>query len=235
MKTYDIRPLFDDESSTWSYIVYDIDARKALIIDPVLDQFERDFQHITEMGLTLAYVLETHVHADHVTAASAFKDRCDSQIVYGAFNDIQGADHLLKEGQEVRIGKTALKVISTPGHTKGCVCYHAPGALFTGDTLMVRACGRTDFQDGSAQTLYKSVHDKIFSLPEGTKIYPAHDYKGMLCSTIGEEKTHNPRLGNDKSESEFVEIMQNLNLEHPKKIDIAVPANLKAGRLSAVV
>ena len=147
---------------------------------------------------------------------------------------VDGADMFVSEGDEIRFGATSLKVIATPGHTSGCTSYYMEGAIFVGDTMLIRGCGRTDFQSGSAQELYKSVHEKIFTLPDNTKIFPAHDYKGMLFSTIGEEKNNNKRLNLDMSESQFVEIMENLNLDHPKKIDIAVPANLKAGRMSAV-
>jgi len=231
MNTYSIRPLFDPESSTWTYILTDSATRKAAIIDPVIEQAERDYKMLQELGVTLTLILETHVHADHITGASKLKDLTGAQIAYGADNKVSGADKLLKDGEEIKFGNTTLKALFTPGHTGGCVSYVAGNAVFTGDALFIRGCGRTDFQEGSSEKLYDSVHGKLFALPDDTVVYPGHDYKGMLCSTIGEEKKHNPRLKLENDKNRFVEIMAGLKLSDPKKMDVAVPANLKAGRV----
>lgn len=231
---YEVRPLFDPESSTLSYIVSDRDSGRAVLIDPVLEQIERDLKLVGEMGIDLAYVLETHVHADHITAASTLRDRTSAKIAYGAANAVEGADIFLREGDEIRIGRTVLRAVPTPGHTNGCTSYVLDGAVFTGDALFIRGCGRTDFQGGSPETLFDSVRNKLFSLPDDTIVYPGHDYKGMVCSMIGEEKKHNPRLKMANSRSQFVEIMNGLNLAYPKKIDVAVPVNLKAGKIDSV-
>jgi len=213
----------------------DRDSGKAVIIDPVWEQIERDSRLLQELGVSLTYVLETHIHADHITAASMLKDRTGAQIVYGAANDVDGADQFIKDGETLAIGSTLITALATPGHTGGCTSYYVEGddgegAVFTGDTLLIRGCGRTDFQSGSAASLYHSVHDKLFTLPDETIVYPAHDYKGMLFSRIGEEKKYNPRLKIGESEEDFIKIMDNLKLDHPKKIAAAVPANMKAGR-----
>ncbi len=233
MSTYTIRPLHDPESSTWTYILVDNDSKEAVIIDPVLEQVERDHTLLEEMGVSLTYILETHIHADHITGASRLKDLTGAKIGYGAANDIDGADIFLKDGEELTIGATTVKTIAAPGHTDGCTCYYVDGAVFTGDTLLIRACGRTDFQKGAAEKLYDSIHAKIFPLPDETLVYPGHNYKGMVYSTIGEEKQHNPRLKLGIDKAEFVAFMNERKLPPPKKIAIAVPANQKAGRTVA--
>ncbi len=231
MSTYLIRPLFDPESSTWTYILTDKASGKAAIIDPVAEQAERDCKLIEELGVKLVYILETHVHADHVTGATKLKNMTGAEIVYGAANQIDGADKLLKDGEEIKLGSTTIKTLFTPGHTAGCVSYLAGETVFTGDALFIRGCGRTDFQGGSPETLFDSVREKLFTLPDATVVYPGHDYKGMLSSTIGEEKKYNPRLKMENSKRRFAEIMNGLKLADPKKMDVAVPANLKAGRV----
>ncbi len=232
MQTYSVRPLFDSESSTWTYIVTDRDSGKAVIIDPVLEKVERDHALLKDMGVTLTGILETHIHADHITGASALKDKTGAPIIYGAANKVTGADRFLKEGEEIRFGATALRALSTPGHTAGCTSYYAAGTVFTGDALLIRGCGRTDFQEGSPETLFRSVRDKLFALPHETIVHPAHDYKGMVYSTVSEERDFNPRLNMAVTLPQFVEIMNNLNLPYPKKMDIAVPANMQAGRVN---
>lgn len=231
MSPFSVRPLFDAESSTWTYILADLQTGSAAIIDPVMEQAARDFKMLQEMGVTLDWILETHVHADHITGASQLKDLTGAKIAYGAANKVAGADRLLQDGEEITVGASLIKTIFTPGHTAGCVSYLAGNAVFTGDALFIRGCGRTDFQNGSAAVLFDSVREKLFALPDSTVVYPGHDYKGMLCSTIGEEKQHNPRLKLENDKTRFVEIMASLKLSDPQKMDIAVPANLKAGRI----
>ena len=229
------RQLFDARSSTFTYLVADKQTREALLIDSVFEQFTRDSALIQELGLKLLFTLETHVHADHVTAAWLFKELLGSKIVVGAAGGVDGVDVAVKEGDVLRFGSEALSVLSTPGHTSGCVTYVTGDRelAFTGDALLIRAAGRTDFQQGDAHLLYRSVHDKLFTLPEECLLYPGHDYQGRGVTTVDEEKRHNPRLGGERSEGDFVGYMENLGLPHPKQIDVAVPANLRAGRPDA--
>ncbi len=225
------RQLFDPESSTYTYLLADSESREAVIIDPVRDQVERDAQFIDELGLKLVYVLDTHVHADHVTAAGLLRRRFGAKTVASVRGGPGCADLLVDHGAEIRFGKHALEVRATPGHTDGCVTYVSDdrAMAFTGDALLIRGCGRTDFQQGDPRRLYASVHDQIFSLPDGALLYPGHDYKGRTVTTVGEEKAYNARLGGGKSEAEFVTIMNGLRLANPKKIDEALPANLRCG------
>jgi sulfur dioxygenase len=223
------RQLFEKESSTYTYLLADTETKEAILIDPVIETAERDAKLITELGLTLVYGVNTHLHADHITGTGKLKallPGCKSAIsaVSGATTDLA-----LNDGDKIAFGSRSITSIATPGHTAGCMCYVLDdnSMVFTGDTLLVRGCGRTDFQGGSAETLYESVHGKLFTLPETCSVYPAHDYRGQTASTIGEEKTHNPRLSKDKDG--FVDIMAKLDLSYPKKIDVALPANEKCG------
>jgi sulfur dioxygenase len=229
------RQLFDERSSTWTYLLADAATGEAVLIDGVFEQFTRDSALIRELGLKLVYTIETHVHADHVTAAWLFKERLGSRIVISAQGGAEGADVVVREGDVIRFGKLALAVRATPGHTNGCVTLVSEDcpAAFTGDALLIRGAGRTDFQHGDSRRLYRSVHERIFSLPDECLLYPAHDYQGRTVSSVREEKEHNPRLGGQRSEDDFVGYMDNLGLPHPKQIDIAVPANLRCGRPDA--
>ncbi len=229
-----LRQLFDPDTSSYSYLLADPQTREAILIDPVRTQADRDIQLISELGLRLLATVETHVHADHITGAWRLKMALSSRIIYPAAAGVEGADRLVGEGEVIRFGRFAVEVRATPGHTAGCTTYITTdrAAAFTGDALLIRGAGRTDFQEGDAATLYRSVHDQILSLPEDTAIYPAHDYKGHTVSSVGEELAHNPRLGEGKSESDFVQIMDNLNLSYPRHIDKALPANQKLGRLA---
>jgi sulfur dioxygenase len=228
-----LRQLLDPESSTWTYLIADPVHREAVLIDPVREQVERDLQLLAELGLRLVATLETHVHADHVTGAWLLKLRTDSAIVYPAASGVTGADRLVAHGEAVRVGNVALEARSTPGHTDGCTTWVTGDCrmAFTGDAVLIRGCGRTDFQQGDARRLYRSVADHIFSLPDTTLLYPGHDYRGRTVTTVAEERRHNPRLGGGRTEDSFVALMAELKLAAPKKIAEAVPANLALGRL----
>lgn len=225
------RQFFDPETSTYTYLLADAATREAVLIDPVREHFDRDRQFLDELGLTLRYTLETHVHADHITSSGMFRNALGSKSVVSKHGGAACADVLADHGDVIRFGSHALEVRRTPGHTDGCVSFVDPSGrrVFTGDALLIRGCGRTDFQQGSAQTLYHSVHEQIFTLPDDYLIYPGHDYKGRTCSSVREEKAYNPRLGGSHNEADFVKIMEELKLGQPKKIAEAVPANLACG------
>ena len=226
------RQFLEPTSSTLTYLLADRATGDAVIIDPVLETVERDVQNIRDLGLTLRWTLETHVHADHVTAAAALKDRLGCQTAASVHAGLDCADRALVHGDRVAFGQYALTVVETPGHTLCSVSYLTDGPhrmAFTGDALLIRGCGRTDFQNGSATILHQSIHREIFRLPDDTTVYPGHDYNGRTASTVGEERRLNPRL--TKTEAEFVALMAELNLPRPKLIDVAVPANLQCGRL----
>lgn len=223
------RQLFESVSSTYTYLLADRGTKEAILIDPVLETVDRDLKLMDELGLTLKMAVNTHCHADHITGTGLLKQRL--VVLKSAISKHSGAtaDVLLSDGDQITFGKYYLTVRETPGHTDGCVTLVTgdQSMAFTGDTLLIRGCGRTDFQQGCPKRLYQSVHQNIFTLPAHCLIYPAHDYRGQTVSTVGEERKFNPRL--TKSLQEFVEIMNNLNLPKPAKIDIAVPANLVCG------
>jgi sulfur dioxygenase len=223
------RQLFEPGSSTYTYLLGCPETGVAVLIDPVLETTERDLGAVRALGLTLAWTVETHVHADHVTAAARLRALSGCKIAFPAGEEIAGADTYLSELQGLEIGAVALQPLYTPGHTDHHHCYLVGERVFTGDALLIGGCGRTDFQGGCALTLYRSVQSKIFTLPDETIVYPAHDYHGRLASSVGEERVGNARLGGGRTEAEFVEIMAALNLPYPRKIDIAVPANRRCG------
>jgi len=225
------RQLIDPETSTYTYLLADEHCFEAILIDTVIEQFNRDRTLLEELGLTLRYTLETHVHADHVTASSRFRQELGCKVVVGARSGVVNADVAIGDNETLAFGAHRLTAVSTPGHTSGCVTYlcREAGMAFTGDTLLIRGCGRSDFQDGDAATLFESVRNKIFSLPERTLLYPGHDYKGRTVTTVREEKRFNPRLCLDRSRSDFLTLMEQLNLTYPRKMDVAVPANLESG------
>ncbi|MFP2926728.1 MBL fold metallo-hydrolase [Pyxidicoccus sp. 3LG] len=223
-----LRQLFDAETSTYTYLLADEATREAALIDPVLEQVERDLRLIEELGLKLVLVLETHVHADHVTSAGALRERTGATVVASA----RGApcvDRKVGHGDVVRLGRLEVKVLETPGHTDDSLSFLCEGRLFTGDALLIRATGRTDFQNGDPGQLHDSITRHLFTLPEETGVYPGHDYAGHAMSTIGEEKRHNPRLAG-KTREEFIAFMRSRQLPPPKKLDVAVPANRACGR-----
>lgn len=225
------KQLFEEESSTYTYLLWDEDTKEAILVDPVDITVERDIKEVQDLGLKLLYGLETHAHADHITAAYRLRQVCPG--FQSIISEASGAvsDKKVKPGDKVEFGKHFLEVRATPGHTVGCVSYVADDKSFvlTGDALLIQSCGRTDFQGGSAETLYDSIHTQLFTLPGECVVYPGHDYKGRTHSTIQEELESNPRLKKDISKEQFVEIMANLKLDYPKKIDLAVPFNMRGG------
>ncbi len=229
------RQLFDSESSTYTYLLADEQSREAVIIDAVWENVARDLELIDDLGLKLVYALETHVHADHVTALASLREHTGCRTVVSAKAGVTCADRLVREGDQVRFGSRALEVLETPGHTAGCLSYVTDdrSRVFTGDALLIRGSGRTDFQQGDSRQLYRSIHSKIFTLPDATLVFPGHDYKGRTVSSVGEEKRLNPRLGGGRSEAEFAVIMAELDLPYPRKLDLALPANLACGDPSA--
>src|SRR2546425_428369 len=225
------RQLFDPQSSTYSYLLGDSRAREAVLIDPVFEQARRDAALVSELGLTLLATLETHVHADHITGAWLLKRQFGSTIGLSAASGAKDADRYLAHGDRVTFGARYLETRATPGHTHGCVTYvlDDESMAFTGDCLLIRGSGRTDFQQGDPRVMYRSVRSQILTLPPACLLYPAHDYRGLTVTSVAEERRFNPRLGGEIGESDFVGYMNNLGLPHPKLIDIAVPANLRCG------
>jgi sulfur dioxygenase len=226
------RQLFDQQSSTYTYLLGDPATREALLIDPVFEQARRDAALIEELGLKLCWTLETHVHADHVTGAWLLKEKLGSRIALSKASGAEGADRYLEDAEKVAFGRRSVEARATPGHTDGCMTYvlDERSMAFTGDALLIRGCGRTDFQQGDPRTLFRSVRAQIFSLPDGCTLFPGHDYRGLTATSVGEEKLYNPRLAEAVLEQDFVGYMTHLGLPHPKQMDIAVPANLKCGK-----
>jgi sulfur dioxygenase len=222
------KQLFDPTTSTYTYLIADDETHEAVLIDPVIEQLERDLKLVREHGLTLKYILETHVHADHITASLALKQATGAQTAVSLDCNAQGYDRMLEEGNVILFGREEILVIATPGHTPGSVSYLWRDRVLTGDTLLIGGCGRTDFQNGSADSLWLSVTEKLFRLDDQVLVYPGHDYKGRRVSSIGEEKQFNARLAG-KSREEFIDIMNNLNLPMPNRLQEAVPANLVGG------
>lgn len=225
------RQNFDPASSTYTYLLGDPASKEAVIIDPVMEQAERDLGLLRDLGLTLKYTIETHVHADHISGATLLKDATGAQSVVGYGSEVECADILIKDGESLKFGAYGLQAIHTPGHTASSFSFAVTDMVFTGDTLLIRGTGRTDFQGGAPEALYDSIVGKLFWLPEDTRVFPGHDYHGLTVSTIGEEKRLNPRAGNGRSKEEFVEIMNSLDLAEPKRIDVSVKANRQCGRI----
>ncbi len=223
------RQLYEPISSTYTYLVGCEETGLAVLIDPVINSIERDLREIASLGLKLAYTLDTHIHADHITSAREMKQKVGSRIAVPAMERLPCADVGIEEGRPFQVGGLSFQPIHTPGHTDGHFAYRLNDRLFTGDALLIEGCGRTDFQNGDADTLYRSVTEKLFTLPEDYLVYPAHDYQHRRVSTIGQEKDRNPRLGQGKSPEEFRAIMSGLDLAYPKFIDHAVPGNRQCG------
>ncbi len=226
------RQLFDPQSSTYTYLLGDSKSREAVLVDTVFEQARRDAALLSELDLRLVGTLETHVHADHVTGAWLHKRQFGSKIAIARTSGAEGADRYLAPGDKVAFGERHLQVRATPGHTNGCLTYvlDDESMAFTGDCLLIRGSGRTDFQQGDAHALYRSVHTQILTLPQTCLLYPAHDYRGLTVTSVAEERRFNPRLGGEIGEADFAGYMQNLHLPHPRQIEVAVPANLKCGQ-----
>ena len=221
-----IRQLFDQETSTYTYLIADPAAGVAALVDPVREHVERDLQLVHELDLTLTHVLETHVHADHVTAAGLLRERTGART-HASAAGAPCVDVQLRHGDVVRVGDVAITALATPGHTDDSLSFLVPGAVFTGDALLIRGCGRADFQNGDPGQLHDSITRVLFALPPETVVYPGHDYKGRTSSTIGEEQRWNPRLAG-KSRDEFIALMNQLGLP-PRHLAVAVPANRACG------
>lgn len=227
-----LRQLFDPVSSTYTYLLADPGLREALLIDPVFEQARRDLALLRELDLKLVATLDTHVHADHVTGAWLLQQRSGSRITLSAASGAVGADRQLAHGDRLAFGGRHVELRATPGHTDGCLSavLDDRSMAFTGDALLIRGCGRTDFQQGDPARLYRSVHSQLLSLPEDCLLYPAHDYRGCTVTSVAEERRWNPRLGGLSDERDFVQTMQHLGLPHPRQMHRAVPANLRCGR-----
>jgi len=224
------RQLFEPLSSTYTYLLGCESTGQALLIDPVVNSIERDLAQIQSLGLTLACTVETHIHADHITGALHLKERTGCRIAAPAMERLPCADVGVEEGKPLQFGEIVLQPLHTPGHTDSHHAYVLGQRVFTGDALLIDGCGRTDFQNGNAADLYRSVTGKLFSLPDEQLVYPGHDYQQRWVSSIGQEKLRNPRLGNARALQEFEQIMAGLNLPYPKFIDHAVPGNRQCGR-----
>jgi sulfur dioxygenase len=225
------RQLFDNQTSTYTYLLADSTTREAILIDTVFEQHERDVAMLRELDLKLRYTIDTHAHADHVTGAWLLRRATSSKICVAKASGAAGADWYLEHGEKIKVGDLEIEARATPGHTGGCMTFvlDDESMAFTGDALLIRGAGRTDFQQGDPRQLFKSVHEQIFTLPPECMLYPGHDYRGRTVTTVAEERAHNPRLGDGKREQDFAAYMDNLGLPHPKKIKEAVPANMKCG------
>ena len=228
------RQLFHADTGTYTYLLADAATRKALMIDPVIDNVEQYTQLLKQLDLTLVAAVDTHVHADHITALGALRDLTGCTTMMGEPARAACVSETFKDGDVIRFGELSVKVLFTPGHTDDSYTflYQAGDTLwaFTGDALLIRGCGRTDFQNGNSKTQYDTLYKKLMALPDDTRVYPGHDYKGWTMSTIGEERKHNPRL-QAKTVDDFVTLMANLKLASPKHMDVAVPANLACGNV----
>lgn len=226
------RQLFDHESSTYTYLLAERRAGEALLIDPVLEKTDKYVRLVEELGLRLVVAVDTHIHADHVTALGALRDHTGCATAMGEQTKAECVSVRLRDGDRVRVDDLALEVLYTPGHTDDSYSLLLPDRVFTGDTLLIRGTGRTDFQNGDPAAQYDSLFGRLLRLPDDSFVYPAHDYNGMTVSTIGEERAHNPRL-QVRSKQEYVALMNGLVLSSPRLMDVAVPANRACGRKAA--
>ena len=222
------RQLFEGESSTYSYLIAASPGGEAVLIDPVKKELPKYLQLIEELGAKLLYAIDTHVHADHVTALGALRDQSSCVTIMGEQSRAECVSRTVSDGEVISIDNLTLRAMYTPGHTDDSYSFVMPDRVFTGDTLLIRGTGRTDFQNGDARAQYASLFDRLLKLPDDTLVFPAHDYKGWTVSTIGEEKAHNPRL-QVRSVDEYATLMGSLKLANPKMMDVAVPANLACG------
>lgn len=226
------RQLYDHESSTYTYLIADSSTREAILVDSVVEHIERDLKLLQELNLTLKYCLETHIHADHITGTGSLRDRTGCQGVVPVNAQAKCADRFIDDGEIIQLGEVEIKAIATLGHTDSHMAYLVNhDRVLTGDALLIRGCGRTDFQNGDAATLFESVTKRLFSLADDILVYPAHDYHGRTVSTIGEEKQWNPRFKQRDCQG-FIKLMNNLDLSYPRKMMEAVPANQGCGQIS---
>jgi glyoxylase-like metal-dependent hydrolase (beta-lactamase superfamily II) len=223
------RQLFDHDTWTYTYLLADAKTKEAVLIDTVKEQVERDLAILQELGLKLKYILDTHVHADHVTGAAKIRSATGAKTGLNKTAGVTCVDLALEDGEELAFGDFKIKAMATPGHTDTCMSYYTEGMVFTGDTLFVRDVGRTDFQQGSNQKMFDSIRGRLFKLPKDTLVYPAHDYRGRMVSTIAEEEALNPKVGLSRSFEHFKSEMEAMKLGPPKRLHLAVPANLKCG------
>ncbi len=223
------RQLFEPLSSTYTYLLGCEETGQAVLIDPVVNAIDRDLAAVASLGLKLAWTLDTHIHADHITAALHLRQQVGSKIAAAAIDRLPCADLGVVDGVPFTVGQLALRPMHTPGHTAGHFAFALDDRVFTGDALLIDGCGRTDFQEGDAGTLYDSVTGKLFALPDECLVYPGHDYQERQVSSIGQERRRNPRLGAGKTREEFEAIMAGLELPYPKFIDWAVPGNRQCG------
>lgn len=227
------RQLFEPDSSTYTYLLGCPETRQSVLVDPVLETVDRDLATLQELGFQLAFTLDTHIHADHISSACRLRSLTGCKVAYPAMDRLSCADVGVSEEDPLTVGGITLKPLYTPGHTDTHHCYLVDRGstlrVFTGDALLIDGCGRTDFQNGNAEALYRSIHRKIFTLPGDTLVYPCHDYRHRHVSTVAQERERNPRLGDSKPLPEFLSIMASLGLPYPKNIDIAVPANRLCG------
>ena len=222
------KQVFDTKSSTYTYIIASAEGREALIIDPVLENVEDYIKILNQLNLKLVKVIDTHIHADHVTGAGKLRDKTKCVTIMGEHTPTDAVEVKVKDDEIIKLDKLNFKALYTPGHTSDSFCFLMNNYLFSGDTLLINGTGRTDFQNGNSKDAYNSIFNRLLKLPEETLLYPAHDYKGQTVSTIGKEKRSNPRL-QVKNVDEYIEIMNNLNLKKPEKIDYNVENNLKLG------
>ncbi len=223
------KQLFEPLSSTYTYLIGCEETGHAILIDPVIATIDRDMEELKKYGLKLAYSVDTHIHADHITSALELKKRVGSKIANPIIDRLPCADKYLIDGEPFKVGGIELTPIHTPGHTDGHFAYSVDDRVFTGDALLINGCGRTDFQNGNPEDLYNSIQNKLFTLPDEYLVYPGHDYNNIFVSSIQQEKKRNPRLGGGKALEEFKTIMGSLNLPYPKFIDYAVPGNKLGG------
>ncbi len=222
------KQVFDTKSSTYTYIIASAEGREALIIDPVLENVEDYIKILNQLNLKLVKVIDTHIHADHVTGAGKLRDKTKCVTIMGEHTPTDAVEVKVKDDEIIKLDKLNFRALYTPGHTSDSFCFLMDNYLFSGDTLLINGTGRTDFQNGNSKDAYNSIFKRLLKLPEETLLYPAHDYKGQTVSTIGKEKRSNPRL-QVKNVDEYIEIMNNLNLKKPEKIDYNVENNLKLG------
>ena len=223
------RQLFHQPSGTYTYLLACEETQKAVIIDPVLENASQYITLLEQLQLELVYSVDTHTHADHITALGELRDATGCLTLMGEYTEAQCVSEKIEDGQIISVGTMSLEALYTPGHTNESFSFHTAGKVFTGDVLLIRGTGRTDFQGGDAGKSWDSIHSKLYTLPNETLVYPGHDYKGWTVSSIAEEKAFNPRLSG-KSRDEYIDIMNTLNLPDPKMMDLAVPANLRCGR-----